>query len=149
VPTVFITGANRGIGLALTRQYLQAGWQVVETCRCPLAATALTTVMSSAADRAQIHALDVTDFARIGELAGLLAGQPIDLLINNAGIDAQMRGRFGETAVSSWERTLLVNTIAPLKLMEALAESVRRSERRTSPKINPAAAMVIGRVKPR
>ncbi len=41
MPTVFITGANRGLGLESTRQYLLDGWQVVAACRDPTAATAL------------------------------------------------------------------------------------------------------------
>ena len=36
MPTVMITGANRGIGLEFTRQYAADGWQVLATCRNPI-----------------------------------------------------------------------------------------------------------------
>ena len=42
IPTVLITGANRGLGLEFTRQYVDRGWRVIATARRPEAADDLT-----------------------------------------------------------------------------------------------------------
>ena len=83
--TILITGANRGIGLAMAERFAADGWQVLACCRDPSAAHALQAVQESH-ETLEIHALDVTDYARMGELAAELAGRPIDILLNNAGI---------------------------------------------------------------
>lgn len=84
-PTVLITGANRGLGLEFTRQYAARGWNVIATARKPDVAEALQAL---AADHANIklEQLDVTDFVRIDALAEQYLDQPIDVLLNNAGL---------------------------------------------------------------
>lgn len=82
MPTVLITGANRGLGLEFARQYAADGWRVVATCRDPAGAGELAGLGGDV----QCHALDITDHARITALAGQLEDQAIDVLLNNAGI---------------------------------------------------------------
>lgn len=123
LPTVLITGANRGIGLELTRQYLADAWDVVACCRFPDDATELTAL---ADDRLHLERLDVMDHASIDTLAARLAGRPIDVLINNAGIigpvpvaehiDLQ---HFGSIDYAVWEQVLRTNTFGPVKMAEA------------------------------
>ncbi len=86
--TVLITGSNRGIGLAFARHYAaasDANWRVIATCRRPEQAEALKAL---AAERGNIEIvmLDVTREDHILSLVERYAGQPIDLLINNAAI---------------------------------------------------------------
>ena len=90
VPTVLITGANRGIGLEYVRQYAARGWTVVATARKPDEATELQE-LAKANPRVIIETLDVSDLASIDALAQRWQGKPVDILINNAGItgDAQ------------------------------------------------------------
>src|SRR3546814_543385 len=82
MPTVLLTGANRGIGLAFARSYATDGWRVLATCRDPGAARELGAVKGDV----QVHPLDVADDDAIQALARNLKGEAIDLLINNAGI---------------------------------------------------------------
>ena len=95
--TVLITGASRGIGLEFARRYAERNWRVIATCRDPQAAEALRALAASHAN-VVIEALDVLDHAGIDALAARLAGQPIDILLNNAGIgggmENQLFGRF-------------------------------------------------------
>ena len=115
---VLITGANRGIGLEFTRQYLADGWQVIACCRDPGSAHELAALAVSNGGLI-IEALDVADFAQIDTLAGKLKGQAIDVLINNAGI---YRGSaFGALDYSAWAESFKVNSMAPLKIAEAFA----------------------------
>lgn len=84
--TILITGANRGIGLALTRQYAAEGADVFACCRSPAKADDLKELAASSSDRVRITALDVADESSIASLKRTLGEQPIDILINNAGI---------------------------------------------------------------
>ncbi|MGH8583040.1 MAG: SDR family oxidoreductase [Gammaproteobacteria bacterium] len=129
-PVVLITGCNRGIGLELVRQYAQAGWRVYASCRRPESAQALNQIAASAEGRVSVHALDVTDPRQIKGLSELLADTPIDVLINNAGIDAQRDAAFGATDEERWLETLRVNVISPLKVTEAFIKNVARGRRR-------------------
>jgi NAD(P)-dependent dehydrogenase (short-subunit alcohol dehydrogenase family) len=92
-PTVLITGANRGIGLEFVQQYAARGWNVVATARKPAKADRLQT-LADAHEHVVIEQLDVTDFARIDELATKYTEQTIDILISNAGLTPKDNGKF-------------------------------------------------------
>src|SRR3989338_7758317 len=83
--TVFITGSNRGIGLGLVKEYAAHGGRVIATCRPPGSAQELQT-FAQANNRIIIEQLDVTDSTEIAALSDKYRDQPIDVLINNAGL---------------------------------------------------------------
>ena len=128
-PTILITGANRGIGLTLTERFAGDGWRVLACCRGPEQASDLAALRQSwpAID---VHALDVTDYLRMSELAESLRAQPIDILLSNAGIYGPRGMPFGEVTAEGWREVFEVNTIAPLMLAQAFAGSVAQSERK-------------------
>ena len=126
--TLLITGANRGIGLEFCKQYAAAGWRVFACCREPAKADALERVAAQYPERIAIHALDVADHAQIERLARTLSGETIDLLINNAGIyPAADRHGFGHTDYAAWMTAFNINTMAPLKMVEAFIGQIARS----------------------
>ena len=128
-PTTLITGANRGIGLEFTRQYLEMGWNVIATARKPGKADQLIDLKEKYPDHLTIQQLDVTDHGRIDELALELKDQPIDLLLNNAGISGGSSNQiFGNMDYDVYESVLSVNTIGPLKMAEAFYPHVKNSE---------------------
>ena len=129
MPTVLITGANRGIGLALARGYAAEGWRVHACCRHPDRAKDLKALRMEAGDRLAVHRLDVTDGLKVASLARELAEEAIDLLINNAGVSGP-RGGFGETDYDRWQPVVGVNSFAPLRMAERFVEQVARSERK-------------------
>ncbi len=109
--TALITGANRGIGLALVQEYLAQGWRVIGVCR--------TSSPELDATEAQVFAgVDVTSAAAIGNLVAKLQSVKIDLLINNAGI--LRHEHLGEIEYESVTQQFLVNAQAPLQVAEAL-----------------------------
>ena len=80
-------------------------------------------------DRLAVPRLDVTDGLSIVGLARELAGEAIDLLINNAGVGGSRSG-FGETDYDSWQPVIAVNSFAPLRMAERFVEQVARGERK-------------------
>jgi NAD(P)-dependent dehydrogenase (short-subunit alcohol dehydrogenase family) len=127
--SVLITGANRGIGLALARGYAAEGWRVHACCRHPDKAKDLKALKAEAGDRLAVHRLDVTDGLMVAGLARELAGEAIDLLINNAGVGGPHSG-FGETDYDDWPPVIGVNSFAPLRMAERFVEHVAKSERK-------------------
>ncbi len=130
--TVLITGTNRGIGLEFAKQYADDGWRVFACCRDPAGADALNRLAGQHPQRISIHALNVVNHQQIEQLAHSLAGQAIDLLINNAGVyPAQQVDSFGATDYSAWAHAFAVNTMAPLKMAEAFFTHMCRSQLKT------------------
>lgn len=135
MPSVLVTGASRGIGLELARQYAADGWRVYAGARAPDQATALDELAASAAGRVTVHALDVADHAQIDALAAALHGVAIDVLINCAGTMGResfaQKGmalqRFGQSDYEDWAAILRVNVFGPMKMAEAFVTHVAAS----------------------
>jgi NAD(P)-dependent dehydrogenase (short-subunit alcohol dehydrogenase family) len=118
MPTVLITGANRGIGLEFARQYRADGWEVIGTSRRPAEADELK------ATGAVVETLDAADPGSIAALAGRLGPRPIDVLIANAGVYPQT------TDAAEWSAAFATNSIGPTLLAEALRGNVAASTNR-------------------
>lgn len=128
--TILITGANRGIGLEFTRQYLADGWHVIATCRQPEQATALQVMLEDNPSRLQIHQLDVTDHDNILSLAQTLSERHIDILLNNAGVYGPHGAYFGKIPATGWELVFQTNTVAPVLMAQAFINHVQQSQRK-------------------
>ncbi len=126
MPTILLTGANRGLGLQFAGQYAADGWRVIATCRDPANAADLKAV----AGQVEVHVLDVTDFKAIEALAVELIGTPIDILLNNAGIIGPDNHNFGDIDYDGWADTFRVNAMAPMKMVECFIDHVAASERK-------------------
>jgi NAD(P)-dependent dehydrogenase (short-subunit alcohol dehydrogenase family) len=135
-PTVLVTGANRGIGLEFARQYAARGWRVIATARDPASARELQALaQASATTRVEVavERLDVTDAADVAALAAKYHGQPIDVLINNAGLTGDFRGKgqkLGSLDYAEGETMMAVNAFGPLRVSEAFYDNVRNSKQK-------------------
>lgn len=127
MPTVLVTGANRGLGLEFTRQYLAAGYAVIAMCREPSRAQALQSVARGA--KCTLVAADVTDTDSVRRAAGEVPGA-VDILINCAGVIGARGQRLGSIDYEDWRHVLDVNLMGPARVCEAFLEHVARSERR-------------------
>ena len=110
MPTALITGAGRGLGKELARQYEADGWRVIGTTR---------------------REFDVTQPQEVRTFAEKLKGVPIDLLFCNAGIAGKRGTSIGSFDYASWEEVLRVNVLGAAAVAEAFVENVAASERRT------------------
>lgn len=128
--TAVITGTNRGIGLELARQYAAEGWRVYAACRSPETAESLNRLAADSGGRVSVHPLDVTNAAQVRGLAAVIADDPVDLLLNNAGSYGPDAVRFGNTDETGWIENFRTNVIGPMKMMEALADNVAASRLR-------------------
>jgi NAD(P)-dependent dehydrogenase (short-subunit alcohol dehydrogenase family) len=125
--SVLITGANRGLGLEFGRQYEADGWRVFATCRQPNSAADLQNLAK--AGTLKIFRLDVTDRTTIKEAARQIQ-EPIDVLINSAGIAGPSDQRTGKVDYEAWRKVLDVNTMGPLRVTEAFIPHLARSARK-------------------
>jgi len=130
MPSVLITGANRGLGLEFARQYLADGWRVFATCRNPAAADQLQHLAKSSGGKFTVLEMDVTDAASVRKAATQIKDVAIDLIINNVGIIGVSGQRPGNIDYVSWARVLDVNTMGPLRVLEAFVDHLARGERK-------------------
>ncbi|TCK04230.1 SDR family oxidoreductase [Marinobacterium mangrovicola] len=122
--TALVTGAGRGIGLALVQQLIESGYRVIATCRGE-PSPALRALESSS--QCQIEQLEVTSQRSIEDLAQALSGVTIDLLINNAGILGPNNQSLHQLDPTDWLQTLAINTVAPSMISLALLDNLKRS----------------------
>jgi NAD(P)-dependent dehydrogenase (short-subunit alcohol dehydrogenase family) len=128
--TVLITGANRGLGLEFCRQYAEAGWNVIACCRNPKQTSELN-ALSQHYTSMQIEALDVVHLDQIEALSTKLSDTAIDVLINNAGVYEDNRSNgFGQLDYQAWQHSLLINTLAPMKMAEAFLPQIQHSSKK-------------------
>jgi len=121
--TILVTGCDTGLGVEFARQYAAEGHRVIATCLDPASARETAAIRG----KIEVVGLDVTDHDAIARLAARLAGEPIDILLNNAGI-ARPHPPFGATDYPFWRRILETNLIGPMKMAESFVEHVARSE---------------------
>jgi NAD(P)-dependent dehydrogenase (short-subunit alcohol dehydrogenase family) len=125
--SVLVTGANRGLGLEFARQYAADGWEVYAACRAPNDAKDLQKAASGSGGRIHLLGMDVTDTTSVRSAAGGLGGNVIDVLINNAGVGGPRDERLGRLDYQAWERVLDVNTLGPMRVIEAFVDHVAKS----------------------
>lgn len=127
---VLITGANRGLGLEWVRQYAEAGWRVLASCRRPEDADDLK-ALAGRHPLVSLLRLDVTDSEQLRTLQLDLEDAEIDVLLNNAGVYLdKFMGELGGIDYEIWLRTFAVNTLGAVRVSEAFIEQVARSSRK-------------------
>jgi NAD(P)-dependent dehydrogenase (short-subunit alcohol dehydrogenase family) len=145
VKRVLITGSNRGIGLEFAKQYLEAGWRVYATCRRPSEAQSLHTLVELHS-HLSIHRLDITREEDLVDICEELGSIALDILINNAGICFNKRLEGIERIhYGYWLRSLEVNALGTVRVMEALMDNITRSTgKRVIAVISSASAQSVG-----
>jgi NAD(P)-dependent dehydrogenase (short-subunit alcohol dehydrogenase family) len=118
MPTVLITGANRGIGLEFARQYSSDGWDVIATARQSSPELGALDV--------KVEPLELTDFDSVTSFGKRISG-PLDLLIANAGTMEPPEARTADDG-RAWADMLMTNTIAPYLLARSVLPHVEQAK---------------------
>lgn len=138
MPTVLVTGANRGIGYEFVRQYAFDGWRVIAAMRD--AAHGIKDLERLAAERraeVEIAQVDVAEPKSVAALAKRYDGAPIDLLINNAALLTADTGPSGVIQAldaidyDHWTFEFRVNAQGPLAMANAFAEHLAAGDGKT------------------
>lgn len=124
---VVVTGANRGIGLALTQRYLDKGAQVFALCRSPENAERLRELEPKHDGRLVIGQIDLGDPVSIDRAAALV-GEDLDILVNNAGIIGGSDQSLGGVDPDEWLETLNIVAIGPFRVARAFLPALRRNK---------------------
>jgi len=124
--TILITGANRGIGLALAEEFMRRGDRVIATVRDPFKLP--DALKTAPKERIVVLGMEVTDDRSVARAAASL-DEPIDALVNNAGIHGARGGGALDADLTEMAEVLAVNTIAPLRVARAFMAHLKRSER--------------------
>ena len=124
---VFITGTNRGIGLELTKAFLDGGHAVTATARDPQNSQELKSLAVDFLDKLTLVTLDVNKpetFVNLKKISG-----PIDYLINNAGIALNYNQKFTELDSEDVAKMYATNVLGPIKVTQTLLPQLRKSSK--------------------
>ncbi|NVO12635.1 MAG: SDR family oxidoreductase [Rhodoplanes sp.] len=123
-----VTGASRGIGFGLVERLVERGDRVLACARDP-ASPDLAALAARHAGNLTLHRLDVGNPDSVAQLAASLEGQPLDVVVNNAGIHGPDRQGALDMDFDGFAQTLAINTLAPLRVAQALLPNLRGGER--------------------
>jgi NAD(P)-dependent dehydrogenase (short-subunit alcohol dehydrogenase family) len=139
-PTILVTGANRGIGLEIARQYAALNWNVIATTRRPIDDAGASELRALAAKYPQValERIDVTSTEMIRGVARKYKDQPIDVLVNNAAaVEATFQADLEKVAIpydkidyDAARNDFDVNTLGPMRMVQAFEPNVERSKQK-------------------
>lgn len=144
---IVITGANRGIGLALVEEYANSGGRVFAFCRTPHTAAELNKICEGSQGRVTVHKIDMGDGTSILNAARVVADQPVDILLNVAGIiggkvDTINESIFNQDDFDDWHYAFEVMTIGPFRLIQALLPNLLAAKGKVMTVSSQAAASI-------
>jgi NAD(P)-dependent dehydrogenase (short-subunit alcohol dehydrogenase family) len=125
---IVITGASRGIGYELTLQALELGHRVIAGCRKPSQSLELRALLETHPEKLKIHELDVQEHKSVAKFAAAIGNEPVDILINNAGVYLDGESAWSELKPELLQETLLTNSIGPVRMSQALLPLLKKSK---------------------
>ena len=138
MPTVMVTGANRGIGYEHVAQYAQKKWKVIACTRQPEKAIDLLQLQDKYGANFIIEELEVTNHNQVDGLSQKHSNTAIDILINNAGTGGPegMPGAMDYQKIDNmnyqiWRDILEVNLLAPFKVATSFHKQISISDKKT------------------
>lgn len=122
--TILITGSARGIGYELAKQYAEAGWRVFATTRSPEKADQLN-ALASTMENLTVHRMDVGDSSSVSAIKAELGDQPIDVLLNNAGVWGGLETQtFQNMDYDNWVFEFNVMAMGPFRVIQTFLPNV-------------------------
>lgn len=116
-----IIGASRGIGLGLTREYLQRGWNVLATVRTAITGGGLEDYY----DQLTLDTLDINHLHMVDDFMARLHGRVFDVIVLNAGVYGPKGKAAAAATPEEITHLMMTNAIAPLRLAARLLPHLR------------------------
>lgn len=129
MPTVIISGANRGLGLEFAKQYAADGWRVFSGARDLDAAKDLKAAAGKSGGNLTVHALDVGDDASVKAFAKEVGRTPVDVLLANAGVfGGERQHQLGRIDAGAFNETFNINATGALRLADAFIANLKAAK---------------------
>lgn len=123
-PSILLIGASRGLGHAMSAEFLKRGWNVVGTVR-ELTRTQLHDLADEYTDRVEIEYIDITEPDQISALRARLSGRHFDILFVNAGTaNNNQNETIAEVSTEEFVHVMVTNALSPMRVIEALQDLV-------------------------
>jgi NAD(P)-dependent dehydrogenase (short-subunit alcohol dehydrogenase family) len=123
-PTLLIIGASRGLGQAITAEFLKKDWNVVGTVRAGSGRTPLHELADGYPGQLEIETLDINEPAQVTALHERLAGRSFEMLFVNAGTTANEQVPIGQVATEVFVEVMVTNALSPMRVVEELQDLV-------------------------
>ncbi|MBG6118479.1 NAD(P)-dependent dehydrogenase (short-subunit alcohol dehydrogenase family) [Sphingobium sp. JAI105] len=121
---ILLVGASRGLGLAMAREFVKKGWNVVGTVQ-GTDRTDLHYLAEQHPDRVEILQLDITEPVDIAALRDRLAGRSFDILFNNAGTANKNQDEtIADVSTEEFIHVMVTNALSPMRVIETLQQLV-------------------------
>ena len=121
--SLLLIGASRGLGYAITEEYLKLGWTVVATARNE-SKSKLERLAEASGGRLEIETVDITVPSQVSALRGRLASRKFDLLFVNAGVKNDDRETIADVSTDEFVRVMVTNALSPMRVIETLQDLV-------------------------
>jgi NAD(P)-dependent dehydrogenase (short-subunit alcohol dehydrogenase family) len=118
---LLLIGASRGLGFALTEEYLKRGWHVMATERTT---SQLHNLLEASDGRLEIETVDIVYPEQVAALRARLASRKFDLLFVNAGVTNDYRETIADVSTDEFVRVMITNALSPLRVVETLQDLV-------------------------
>jgi NAD(P)-dependent dehydrogenase (short-subunit alcohol dehydrogenase family) len=119
---LLLIGASRGLGFALSEEYVKRGWHVVATER-NRTTSKLHELLGSTEDRLEIETVDINYSDQVSALRARLASRTFDMLFVNAGIG--IREMIANVSTDEFTRMMVTNALSPMRIVESFQDLVR------------------------
>ena len=123
-PTILLIAASRGLGLAMAREFLKRGWNVVGTVRGGSSRTKLHDLADEFKGRLEIETLDICEQAQVTALRERLSGRVFEMLFVNAGTTNNEKDTIGQVTTDEFIRVMVTNSLCPMRVVESLQDLV-------------------------
>lgn len=121
--TVLLIGASRGLGFAMTEEYLKRGCKVIATGRAS-SKDSLFRLAERFPELLEVEALDITQAGQISDLRSRLGARCVDLLFVNAGVKNDDRETIADVSTDEFIRVMVTNSLSPMRVIEAFEDLV-------------------------
>lgn len=124
-PTILLIAASRGLGLAMAKEFLKKGWNVVGTVRAGSGRTKLHDLADEFRGRLEVETLDICEQAQVTALRERLSGRIFEMLFVNAGVtNSNEMDTIGEVTTEEFVHVMVTNALCPMRVIESFQDLV-------------------------